>query len=443
MLRLGSRARAGTTSKGKEYTGTGGMVAWVPPRALAERLVLPGKDGEAVEDLHLTLCFFPDFTVLDVRAVAEAMERVSVAFGPLQGEVSGVGRFSIPDGDAVVALVDVPDLGMLREALVWELRQRDVEPANDHGFTAHITLAYLDPGRRRMPVERIEPHPITIASLVLTGPDGSVGEIALGGAKAEKIAGIPGESYEGTPPAGPFADEWLETEAAHAKVLARAMAALGRAVFKELRSDLALRRIIQQKDVDVLNDPAFWDAARQANFAPVYTSASEILASGTVQAARLGLPIKFDLVHQQALALARTYTDAWWEQFAGTTQDKLRRELQTFIRTGGGPMRDLERRLAPLFGEKRARLIAMTETTRLFALGNEAAYAASGVVHESEWRTANDERVCEACAGLLGERWPLGTGEVPPKHPGCRCVRAPVVNARALLREAQMVAAGA
>ena len=112
-------------------------------------MVLPGKDGEAVEDLHLTLCFFPDFTVLDVRAVAEAMERVSVAFGPLQGEVSGVGRFSIPDGDAVVALVDVPDLGMLREALVWELRQRDVEPANDHGFTAHITLAYLDPGRRR------------------------------------------------------------------------------------------------------------------------------------------------------------------------------------------------------------------------------------------------------------------------------------------------------
>lgn len=162
------------------------MIAYVPPLRVREHLASLVKGGEAADDLHLTLCFFPDYDALDISAVLEAMERVSVAFPTLPGKINGVGRFSTEDGDAIVALVDAPYLSTLREALTFELRELGVEYANNHGFTPHIIIAYLKPGQQSQPITRIDPIPIMIRSISIFSPETELGEIAL---SAEKEVG--------------------------------------------------------------------------------------------------------------------------------------------------------------------------------------------------------------------------------------------------------------
>jgi hypothetical protein len=66
----------------------------------------------------------------------------------------------------------------------------------------------------------------------------------------------------------------------------------------------------------------------------------------------------------------------------------------------GETLPQLIERLVPLFGEKRAELIAVTEVTRAFAEGNMVAWRESGVIQKRRWNTANDELVCPICGPL-------------------------------------------
>lgn len=97
----------------------------------------------------------------------------------------------------------------------------------------------------------------------------------------------------------------------------------------------------------------------------------------------------------------------------------------------------------------RAEMIARTETIRVENAGALAAYLGAGVV-ETQWWTAEDERVCPFCGKLHGKIWTIGTplfrvgdefrvdGSVlrlnyedvvyPPLHVFCRCVVLPVVG---------------
>jgi HK97 family phage portal protein len=110
----------------------------------------------------------------------------------------------------------------------------------------------------------------------------------------------------------------------------------------------------------------------------------------------------------------------------------------------------LTRDLSTIFDERRARVIAMTETTRSAAESARQGYIASGVVEAMVWKTANDEKVCPYCGELadkvvdlngsffdllpkdlqdkLGDR----TFQTPPAHVNCRCrIGAKVVEVRA------------
>ena len=84
-----------------------------------------------------------------------------------------------------------------------------------------------------------------------------------------------------------------------------------------------------------------------------------------------------------------------------------------------------------LFSRNRASMIAVTETTRAYASGNEAAWRASQVVEGKEWMTAYDEAVCPICAPLSGKIVKLnesfGRVDKPPAHVNCRCWIVPVV----------------
>ncbi|OFW99470.1 MAG: hypothetical protein A3E78_17355 [Alphaproteobacteria bacterium RIFCSPHIGHO2_12_FULL_63_12] len=142
-----------------------------------------------------------------------------------------------------------------------------------------------------------------------------------------------------------------------------------------------------------------------------------------VERAALGVNavIDFGLVHEGAAGLIRTYQDEWWGLLSQTTREDLRRAIAEHVQQGT-TMPQLAKRLGPTFGPARAKRIAVTEVTRMYAEGSLEGYRASGVVQSVEWRTANDDRVDPQCSGLAGQTWTLGQEQRPPAHVSCRCL---------------------
>jgi len=70
--------------------------------------------------------------------------------------------------------------------------------------------------------------------------------------------------------------------------------------------------------------------------------------------------------------------------------------------------------------QRRATLIARTETLRAHNEGRMAFYRQVGVT-KVQWLTADDERTCPECAPLDGKVFEIGEAPALPRHPGCRC----------------------
>ena len=179
----------------------------------------------------------------------------------------------------------------------------------------------------------------------------------------------------------------------------------------------------------------------------------------------LDVLVDWDVFNQDALDWMRQYLSVnpamagdlgqgaygWVSQLTDTTRRGFEREVNDWIMEGAH-LSVLEARIAPLFGEKRARRIAVTEVTRIYAAGNETAWKASGVVTGKRWMTAVDERVCPICGPLhntivgIDSSWEftpemlavnpqlakalrsIGTVfRLPPAHVGCRCWLQPVI----------------
>jgi 2'-5' RNA ligase len=137
----------------KEAGHTGVMLAFfVPPAALPVMTALQEglPNPEPTEDLHLTLAYLGDTTSLyyqraDLERMLNSIDWV--AFGlPLAGTVGGIGRFHHDEGNgtnAVYASFDAPGLPSFRQRLIDMLKMNGIMPAENHGFTPHITLAYV------------------------------------------------------------------------------------------------------------------------------------------------------------------------------------------------------------------------------------------------------------------------------------------------------------
>lgn len=183
---------------------------------------------------------------------------------------------------------------------------------------------------------------------------------------------------------------------------------------------------------DVPNDSVFWDAQEGVFMGEMGGLPNELLLEGTAQAERLGLLVNFDLVNQQVLDFSHGYTNQWWSGLDQGMRQGLRTAISTHIESGA-PLSVLRDNLTPLFGRRRADMIAATETTRLFAEGNRIAYRQAGVT-EVEWRSVMDERVCIDCDSRDGQRFPINDPKVtPPLHVRCRCWIAPVVAGKPLI----------
>jgi 2'-5' RNA ligase len=133
----------------KAVTHDGVMVALRLPPAAAGRLALGTSGAEAAEDLHVTLVYLGDSDELDPNALGrlhDGLSALAARTPPVSGRVTGYGRFTNDEEDVLWAGLDAPDLAELRHEVLQEARGAGLEPAGDHGWTPHVTLAYVEPG---------------------------------------------------------------------------------------------------------------------------------------------------------------------------------------------------------------------------------------------------------------------------------------------------------
>lgn len=106
------------------------------------------------------------------------------------------------------------------------------------------------------------------------------------------------------------------------------------------------------------------------------------------------------------------------------SREYLRREIERWI-ANGLPYAALAAQLDTYFGDRRAELISITETTAGYNGALDKALIVSGLSFRMWW-TMLDERVCPICRPLHGQIRPIGVSfdggiDSPPVHPLCRC----------------------
>lgn len=170
--------------------------------------------------------------------------------------------------------------------------------------------------------------------------------------------------------------------------------------------------------LDWEDDPAMIDI-----FAAYVDEAAE-LGIDTAEACFSGLAETF----ADDLTRIRAESGKWAGKYAGisikgldkTTRQGVRDALKAAIEAQDG-VDVLTERLAQFFDENRARLIAVTETTKAYARGSVRTYKAMGVTRFI-FRTAGDENVDSLCADKNGRDYSAARATaLLPLHPGCRC----------------------
>lgn len=164
-----------------------------PEMALALHTALGGyTDLVAPTEMHMTLVYLGDIPELEAQGITKekvfsVLDSLKGVLPPVKGVISGTGRFlntHLEDKDAVVLLVDSPQLPDFRTILTNELTAQGIPYAQNHGFTPHITLLYVHKGEvahylppvaeiafnkvtlawgdERLEVELTQPDPITV-----------------------------------------------------------------------------------------------------------------------------------------------------------------------------------------------------------------------------------------------------------------------------------------
>ena len=154
-------------------SGKGVMVALHLDPTFGERIALPG--GEPVEELHITLAYLgKGLADVALNRVMETVYDLAAQRGPVTADLSGVGRFnasSTSDGkDVIYAVVDSMDITDLRPRLVQELGWKNVPVSRAHGYTPHVTLAYI-PSDSPTPITRIEPLRLSFTEIGVSAGD--------------------------------------------------------------------------------------------------------------------------------------------------------------------------------------------------------------------------------------------------------------------------------
>lgn len=162
-----------------------------------------------------------------------------------------------------------------------------------------------------------------------------------------------------------------------------------------------------------------------------------IAAGGTAGirqfAEKIGVQLDYTLTNAKAAEWARKYAFDLVKDIDNTSMAALQNAIGMFAETPGMTIGDVMNNLA--YNEERARMIAVTETTRAYSKGQQLGseqlvkeYPEVRVV--DHWFTNNDDKVCEICGPLEGVE--VDAGETfyepdgnndgfPPAHVNCRC----------------------
>jgi SPP1 gp7 family putative phage head morphogenesis protein len=182
----------------------------------------------------------------------------------------------------------------------------------------------------------------------------------------------------------------------------------------------------------------FWEGENRRLLAIFLPRLTQMALTGMENAARqAGISFDRTLYNQRAEQWARSYTDDLLAELGTTTERIVGDAVGDWIKRDGATIGELNEALTPAFGAARANAIAVTETTRAFANGQEEAYKAEGIT-EWIWRTNKDEMVCKYCGGANNKTVKIGEPfgydakgnpvTKPPFHPRCRCWVAPKVS---------------
>lgn len=144
------------------------------PLELATQLVAEGSRVPAPE-LHVTVAYFPALSDEQLDAAIAVTAEWAEHTPAIAALLGGVGRFAGPgDVDPVWHSVDAPSLDAARAALLKALAAAGLAPSSEHGYTPHVTVAYV-PREHQLPLVINDPRPLVFGEVgVWTRGRGSV-----------------------------------------------------------------------------------------------------------------------------------------------------------------------------------------------------------------------------------------------------------------------------
>lgn len=152
---IGEEILRGLQRQAAAVNNSGGvMVAFVPPREIAEQVVQEG--GQPVEDLHATLAYLgrvSDYSRDQLEALPRLVGGWAVHQKPLTLRVGGVLKFSNSrKGQHVLAAaMDILGGAQMHSSLAQFLQARGYRFPSEHGWLPHMTLSFVNEHFRFMP----------------------------------------------------------------------------------------------------------------------------------------------------------------------------------------------------------------------------------------------------------------------------------------------------
>lgn len=130
-----------------DFEETGIMVAFEIPRDTARQMQQEG--GLDWSQLHCTLVYLGntyDEGAPSQQDVLSIARHVAASIQPFTVQANGITRFTGGDeGDPLVVNIDAPEIEQARRLAMDKVSALHIPFKQNHGYTPHVTLGYLDP----------------------------------------------------------------------------------------------------------------------------------------------------------------------------------------------------------------------------------------------------------------------------------------------------------
>lgn len=158
-LRAASKADALGAKVAAEDHSEHAMICLRPSEATRKVLADMDVTTEDVDDIHITLHYLGTLEEAGGEWGKERIYRgiydfaIHSGYHSLTGKANGVGAFLNDDANVLITLWDIPRIAEFRTHLMEALVRHGHQPREEnHGFTPHATLAYLDAKPDSLPV---------------------------------------------------------------------------------------------------------------------------------------------------------------------------------------------------------------------------------------------------------------------------------------------------